>query len=133
MTNEKIILLESVKLMKEGVLKPTDEKIIVEYEGGRKEELQVPEPIHTFNGWKERGYSVKKGEKSKIKFAIWKYTAKKIEVENKNGKKEEAEKKKMFLKMSAFFHRRTSRKNKGVIQHGKTRIFSDKGKRKKQV
>lgn len=103
MTNEKIILLESTKLMKEGVLKPTNEKIIVEYEDGKKEELQIPEQIHTFNGWKERGYSVKKGEKSKIKFAIWKYTAKKIEVENKDGEKEETEKTNMFLKMSAFF------------------------------
>lgn len=30
--------------------------------------------------------------------------AKKIEVENKDGEKEETEKTNMFLKMSAFFH-----------------------------
>lgn len=36
MTNKQIILLESVKLMEDGILKPTDEKIIVEYEGEKK-------------------------------------------------------------------------------------------------
>lgn len=103
MTNEQIILFESVKLMKEGVLKPMDDTITVEYCDGKTEEVQIPEPIHTFNGWKERGYSVKKGEKSKIKFAIWKYAAKEIEVETKGGEKEKTTGKTMFLKTSAFF------------------------------
>lgn len=103
MTNQEIILGESIKLMKEGVLKGSGIKATIEEDNGESREIELPEEIHTFNGWKERGYSVKKGEKSKIKFAIWKYTTKKIEVENKNGEKEETEKSNMFLKMSAFF------------------------------
>ena len=34
----------------------------------------IKEEIHTFERWKALGYSVKKGAKSEIKFAIWKYT-----------------------------------------------------------
>ena len=70
MTNAMIILHESVKLMNEGVLKGTGEFIEVENADGSKTKLEMPEPIHTFNGWKERGFSVKKGEKSNIKFPI---------------------------------------------------------------
>lgn len=31
-------------------------------------------PLNTFQGWKSLGYSVKKGEKAKIKTKLWKYT-----------------------------------------------------------
>lgn len=99
MTNAMIILHESVRLMKEGVLKGTGEYIEVEDADGNKRQLEMPETIHTFNGWKERGYSVKKGEKSNIKFPIWKYSSKQIESEDG----EETEKANMFMKMSAFF------------------------------
>ena len=58
----------------------------------------IPEPIHTFQGWKERGYVVKKGEKSDIKITIWKHAAKKIEVDG-----EETESNSMFMKTAAFF------------------------------
>lgn len=57
--------------------------------------------IHTFEKWKALGFSVKKGEKSDIKFAIWKYS---------DGKKKDKEtgeetegKAHCFMKMSAFF------------------------------
>lgn len=98
MTNAMIILNESVRLMEEGVIKGTGEFIEVENADGTKKKLEMPEPIHTFNGWKERGYCVKKGEKSKIKFPIWKHTSKTFE---KDG--EEVKKDKMFAKVSAFF------------------------------
>ena len=64
MTNETIILNESIRLMKEGMLKGTGEFIEFEKEDGTKEKVELPEEIHTFNGWKQRGFSVKKGEKS---------------------------------------------------------------------
>lgn len=32
----------------------------------------IVEEIHTFKGWKNRGYSVKKGEKTILKVTIWK-------------------------------------------------------------
>ena len=57
-----------------------------------------PEPIHTFQGWKERGYVVKKGEKSEIKITIWKHAVKKTEVDG-----EEVETGSMFMKTAAFF------------------------------
>lgn len=60
---------------------------------------EMPEPIHTFQKWKSLGYSVKKGEKSDIKFPIWKYTSKKS-IDDNNEEKEETS---MFMKMSAFF------------------------------
>lgn len=99
MTNAMIILNESVRLMEEGLIKGTGQFIEVEDGNGATRRLEMPEEIHTFNGWKQRGYSVKKGEKSKIKFPIWKHTSKKIE--NENG--EDEEKTNMFMKLSAFF------------------------------
>lgn len=60
---------------------------------------EMPEPIHTFQKWKSLGYSVKKGEKSDIKFPIWKHTSKKS-IDDNNEEKEETS---MFMKMSAFF------------------------------
>ena len=61
----------------------------------------ITEEIHTFERWKELGFSVKKGERSTIKFPIWKY-GKSVEKENEDGT---IEKKGgyCFMKMSAFF------------------------------
>ena len=98
MTNEMIIMNESIRLMEEGVLHGCGQFVEVENEDGTKKTLELPEEIHTFNGWKSLGYSVKKGEKSRIKFPIWKHTTKKIE---KDG--EEEERSRMFQKVSAFF------------------------------
>ncbi len=30
-------------------------------------------PLHTFQGWKQRGYLVKKGEKAKVITHLWKF------------------------------------------------------------
>ena len=98
MTNAMIILDESVRLMDEGVLAGTGEFITVENADGTKKQLEMPEEIHTFQGWKERGFSVKKGEKAIAKFPIWKHTSKTVEVDG-----EEEEKTNMFMKMAAFF------------------------------
>ena len=81
MTNAMIILDESVRLMNEGVLAGTGEFVTIENEDGTKRQLEMPEAIHTFNGWKERGYAVKKGEKAIAKFTIWKCKNKKVETE----------------------------------------------------
>ena len=106
MTNRMIILNESVKLMEQGVLKGTGEFIQIENENGEIRELELPEEIHTFNGWKERGFVVKKGEKSKIKICIWKYTEKKKNENELTGNElEDAPTTNMFMKVSAFFTR----------------------------
>lgn len=76
MTNGEIILRESLELMKNGILKPTGRVFVQELPDGQKVELPEPEPIHTYNGWKELGYQVKKGEHAKATFPIWKYSGK---------------------------------------------------------
>lgn len=99
MTNAMIILVESVKLMEQGVLKATGQKIIVEMADGKKE-IDVPEQIHTYKKWKALGYQVKRGSKAVAQFPIWKYTASK--------KKEESEEEAQaqghcFMKVASFF------------------------------
>ena len=79
MTNEQIILQASLALLKQGVLKTTGRVFVQEMPDGSKLELPEPEPIHTYNGWKELGYQVKKGEHAKATFSIWKYSGKKDE------------------------------------------------------
>lgn len=104
MTNAMIILHESVKLMEKGLLNGTGEYITVQNEDGTTKKLEMPEEIHTFNGWKERGFKVKKGEHSNIKFNIWKYSCKEKKPEELTGNPlEDAPKTNMFLKCSAFF------------------------------
>ena len=105
MTNAAIIFSNSIQLMKEGVLEGTGEFLILKYDDGHTEEVEVPEPIHTYQAWKTLGYQVRKGEKAIAKFTIWKYTEKKA----KEGSPEIAVKEgdtinsKMFMKMAAFF------------------------------
>lgn len=86
-TNAQIIMNESIRLMEEGVLKPTGRVFVQELPDGSKVELPEPEPIHTYNGWKDIGYQVKKGEHAKAQFPIWKYAGKKDEEtgEEENG------------------------------------------------
>lgn len=79
MTNAEIVFQASIELMKQGILKPTGRVFTQELEDGTTVEFQEPEPIHTYNGWKELGYQVKKGEHAKAAFTIWKYTEKKDE------------------------------------------------------
>lgn len=103
MTNAMIILSESVKLMEAGKLKGTGVFVTVEMNGETKQ-LEMPEEIHTFNGWKERGFKVKKGEHSEIKFPIWKHTVKEKRADELTGNPlEDAPKTNMFMKLSAFF------------------------------
>lgn len=82
-TNSQIIFNESLKLVQQGILKTTGRTIILEMEDGSKKELPEPEPIHTYNGWKELGYQVKKGEHAKATFPIWKYSGQKDEEGNR--------------------------------------------------
>jgi len=79
MTNGEIILRESLELLKQGVLKPTGRMFKQELPDGSEIEIPEPEPIHTYNGWKDLGYQVKKGEHAKAQFPIWKYKGQKDE------------------------------------------------------
>lgn len=62
----------------------------------------ITEEIHTFQKWRQLGFSVKKGEKSDIKFSIWKYGGKKQK--NDDGEDVVANPH-CFMKESAFFKR----------------------------
>jgi hypothetical protein len=106
-----IILTESIHLMEEGKLNGSGEFVEVEMEDGTRKMLELPEAIHTYNGWKARGYQVKKGEKSAIKFPIWKHTTKKANTDTGNASVDamnaqinaQGGESKMFMKVSAFF------------------------------
>ena len=73
--------------------------------------MELPEVIHTFNGWKQLGYSVKKGEHSNIKFPIWKHTTKMLDTNTGNAEadkinaeiNEQGGHTSMFMKMSSWF------------------------------
>lgn len=103
MTNEMIILWESVKLMNEGIIKGTGKFTEAEI-NGKIEKFEIPEEIHTYDRWKKMGYQVQKGEKSFIKFRVWYFTG-------KNGKSEEVEESteknkhygKCYMRMTSFF------------------------------
>ena len=107
MTNQMIILMESVKLMEQGLLKSTGEKIVIKDQNGSEKELDVPEEIHTYKKWKDLGYQVQKGQKSIAKFQVWKHTGKKTEtMTDEDGNEVEAEDRgHMFMKTAAFFSR----------------------------
>ena len=110
MTNAQIILNESIKLMEEGILKGSGQFAEIETEEG-KVTIELPEEIHTFNGWKSLGYSVKKGEKSSIKFPIWKHTTKMLATDTDSAElnkanaliNEQGGQTNMFMKLSAWF------------------------------
>lgn len=106
MTNAMIIFMNQVQLQEDGILKFTGNTVTMCDEEGNESEVYEIQPIHTYNGWKVRGYRVKKGEKAIAKFPIWKYAKKKKSdsVENETATKEEMQKKGYcFMKMSAFF------------------------------
>lgn len=81
MKNFEIVMMQTAVLIEAGTIGPDD-------------------IIHTWKHWQDLGYHVKPGEKSFIKFPIWKYTKKK----NKEMTEEEAQEKGYcFMKTSAWF------------------------------
>ena len=101
MTNVEIIMAEQRELMKQGIIGTTGRtlKAIVVNENGEEEEVEVaePEPIHTYQKWKELGYQVQKGEKAIAQFTIWKHVTKKAKNEG------EEDEQKMFMKKASWF------------------------------
>lgn len=110
MTNAQIIMNESISLMEQGILKGSGHFAEVETESG-KMTIELPEEIHTFNGWKQLGYSVKKGEKSSIKFPIWKHTTKFLKTDTESPElnamnaniNNQGGEQRMFMKTAAWF------------------------------
>lgn len=84
-TNVEIIRRQSYELMQQGILKPTGRILTVQLADGTTAEIPEVEPIHTYNGWKELGYQVKKGEHAKAQFPIWKWKGQKNEETGEEG------------------------------------------------
>ena len=83
--------------MEEGIIKGTGKIITVENEEGKSIELEEPEEIHTYAGWKALNRQVMKGQKAKATFLIWKHTTKKPK------EADEEEEEKMFMTKGFFF------------------------------
>ena len=107
MTNAQIVLAASVQLMKDGIIGSTGRKFTFEDAEGKKIEIDEPEAIHTYNGWKELGYQVKKGEKAIAQFNIWKYKSKMETIEGEDTEGNQmtiaAESRNMFMKRASWF------------------------------
>lgn len=102
MTNAEIIYNAQIELMEQGIIKGTGrmmKAIITDADGNETEQLiEEPEVIHTYGGWRELGYQVKKGQKAKASFTIWKY----VKPKKKDGNEEEPEAR-MFMTKASFF------------------------------
>lgn len=102
MTNAQIIMNQSISLLEEGIIKGTGrmlEMLVIDAEGNEEKKMvEEPEAIHTYAVWKELGRQVKKGQKAKASFTIWKYV--------KGKKQEESDEEpedKMFMTKASFF------------------------------
>lgn len=94
---------ESINLLENGIIKGTGrmfEAIIIDKDGNETKKLvEEPEAIHTYAMWKQLGYQVKKGEKAKASFTIWKCVAGKKADEESDQEPDN----KMFMKKAHFF------------------------------
>jgi len=101
MTNNQIIFNAAYELMMEGKIGTTGRKITLE-DG---EEFFEPEPIHTFQTWKKKGYIVKRGEKAIAAIDIWKYAPRKKDNDDgeNDGEKKKIRNSEMIIKTSYFF------------------------------
>lgn len=102
MTNAQIITSNSISLLEAGIIKGTGrflKMLTIDADGNEVEkEIEEPEAIHTYAAWKQLGFQVKRGEKAKASFSIWKYKAGKEATEE-----EEATESKMFMTKAFFF------------------------------
>ena len=98
MTNEQIIYENSVALMKQGILKCAGKMPYIDEETGEESEVDMPECIHTFQGWRELGYKVKRGEHHIAEFAIWSPVKQK-----KQDDDEDKPKQRMYLRRAFWF------------------------------
>lgn len=103
MTNAMIIMIESVKLMEEGVIKGSGIKGKT-FDG---KEIELPEALHTYAVWKSLGYQVKKGSKAVAQFPIWKYVRGKQQAEARDDVDGEEVENKGYCRMvnASFFTR----------------------------
>lgn len=103
MTNSAIILNESFRLMREGILSGSGRYVVLDGENG-PEKVELPEDIHTFAAWKARGYVVRKGEHAIAAFHVWRYSdRRRSDAEEGETDGEQESGGHCFLKRSFFF------------------------------
>ena len=105
MTNEQIIENTKQKLLAQGILKPTGRTLFFRLDDGSEIELPEAEEMHTFQAWKSRGFSVRKGEKAIARLSIWKYITRKESIPMQDGTIQEQEASRMYMKDACFFSR----------------------------
>lgn len=106
MTNAQIILMESVKLMENGIISGSG--VFGAYTDGEGKEVRVelPEQIHTFAAWKALGFIVRKGEHAIAAFPVWTYRERRRSGEEPESEQDggnQSRRGQMFLKKSFFF------------------------------
>ena len=74
MKNEQIIMNTRVRLMQNKQLGTTGRKMPWVDRDGNEIEIDEPAEIHTYTGWKRRGFQVPQGTKSKLFIPIWNYS-----------------------------------------------------------
>lgn len=84
MTNAEIIFNQSMQLLEQGKIRTTGRFLTMRNDDGTTEQIPEPEAIRTFNGWKQLGFSVKKGAHVVAAFPIWKYTTKMLDTDTGN-------------------------------------------------
>lgn len=103
MTNAQIIMDNSIALMEAGKIGTTGRTFEMQDMEGNVVTVMEPEPIHTFQHWKQLGFTVKKGEKAVASFDIWKPSKRKADEEEAEDKKTVERGIRMFKKRSHFF------------------------------
>ena len=106
MTNAQIVLMESIRLMENGIISGSG--VFGAYTDGEGNEVRVelPEQIHTFAAWKALGFIVRKGEHAIAAFPVWTYREQRRnggEPEPNQDGESDARRGKMFLKKAFFF------------------------------
>lgn len=82
MTNQEIILRESIRLMNDGIIAGSGRYVTMTDNSGAEMTIELPEAIHTFSAWKKAGFAVKRGEHAIACFPVWKYTQRRNNADN---------------------------------------------------
>ena len=84
------------------MIRGTGRFVEIEDQDGNKQQLELPEAIHTYNAWKQIGRQVKRGEKCKARFYIWKQGKGKTAIDEETGEEHQTPGR-MFMKEAFFF------------------------------